>query len=418
MRILILSQWFDPEPTFKGLAFARELVRRGHQVEVLTGFPNYPGGKLYPGYRVRPWRREEIDGIAVLRVPLYPSHGSSVTGRAANYVSFALSALAGIAFVQRPDVIYAYHPPATIGLPAIVGGMLWRVPVIYDIQDLWPDSVAATGMLNNRVAIGLLSACCRFVYRRADRLVVLSPGFKTVLMERGVPEGKIDVIYNWCDEASLRRNGVLSVPPLVNPGEFAVVFAGTMGFAQGLEAVLHAARICATSVPRARFILVGGGADRERLERIAREIAPGNVRFVPQQPMSEIGRFLAAADVLLVHLKDDPLFRITIPSKIQAYLAAGKPILAGVGGDSAALIRRSGAGIVCEPEVPASIAAAVEELAAASATRLADMGRSGCEFYHRELSLSVGVNRFERVFQAAATEGAACIGSQRAPSIS
>ena len=400
MRILILSQWFDPEPSFKGMPFAKELERRGHQVEVLTGFPNYPGGKLYPGYHVRLWQRERIDGIPVLRVPLYPSHDRSAFGRAMNYGTFALSAAIGSAFVKRPDVVYVYHPPATIGLPAVALRLLRGVPVVYDVQDLWPDTVAATGMVNNPAALRLLGRWCRFVYRKADRLVVLSPGFKAALVQRGVPEAKIEVIYNWCDEAAIAQNGHRTTP-LGAPGEFTVLFAGTMGFAQGLDAVLDAARICATSVPRARFVFVGGGADRERLERTAAEKPFSNVRFLPRQSVGEIGKFLAGADVLLVHLKDDPLFEITIPSKTQAYMAAGRPILMGIRGDAANLIQRSGAGIACKPENPASIAAGVAELASADPTRLAEMGRAGRDYYNRELSLAAGVNRFERVFRAA-----------------
>ena len=129
MKILILSQWFEPEPTFKGLLFARELAARGHDVEVLTGFPNYPGGCVYPGYRIRPWVREQIDGISILRVALYPSHGKSAFGRVLNYVSFAISsALIGTVLVKKPDVVYVYHPPATIGFAATVIGILRRVP--------------------------------------------------------------------------------------------------------------------------------------------------------------------------------------------------------------------------------------------------------------------------------------------------
>jgi len=413
MRILILSQWFDPEPFFKGVAFATELVRRGHEVEVLTGFPNYPGGNVYPGYRIRPWQRESIAGIPILRVPLYPSHDRSVPGRIANYGTFALSAAIGSVFVKRPDVIYVYHPPATIGLPAATARMFHRVPIVYDVQDLWPDTVAVTGMVNSSAVLSVLGRWCRFVYRRADRLVVLSPGFKAALVQRGVAEAKVDVIYNWCDEVPSGRNG--APVALGSPGEFNILFAGTMGLAQGLAAVLEAARICASSVPQARFVFIGGGADRERLERLASEIAPSNVRFLPRQPMSEIGRFLAAADVLLVHLKNDPLFEITIPSKTQAYLAAGKPILMAVRGDAAALVQRSGSGLVCEPESPAGIAAAVAELASLPPQRLVEMGRAGSEFYHREMSLSEGVSRFERVFQTALNQST-CIGSQSAPS--
>jgi glycosyltransferase involved in cell wall biosynthesis len=400
MKILLLTQWFDPEGCIKGMPFAKELERRGHEVEVLTGFPNFPAGKLYSGYRMKLWQRECMDGIPVLRVPLYPSHDRSALRRVANYGSFALSAAIGCAFVRRPDVVYVYHPPATIGFPAIVARMLWRVPIVYDVQDLWPDTVAATGMVSSKALLGFLDRWCRLVYRHADRLVVLSPGFKDILVRRGVPESKIEVIYNWCDEASIGKHGGQPVS-IGAPGEFTVLFAGTMGLAQGLDAVLEAARLCASSVPRARFVFIGGGVDRDRLESRAREIRLDNVQFLPGMRMDEIGRYLSAADLLLVHLKDDPLFRITIPSKTQAYMAAGKPILMAVHGDAAALVRRSGSGLVCEPENPSSIAHSVSELASASPSYLTEMGRAGRVFYAKELSLARGVDRFERVFTAA-----------------
>lgn len=400
MRILILSQWFDPEPTFKGLLFAQELERRGHQVEVLTGFPNYPGGKLYPGYRLRFWQRERMGGISVLRVPLYPSHDRSVLGRVANYGSFAVSAALGSLFVTRPDVIYVYHPPATLGLPALLAKLWHRVPIVYDIQDLWPDTVAASGMMRNQTVLRLLNGWCRFVYSHADRIAVLSPGMKASLISRGVPEGKIETIYNWCDESAVGGNGELPAT-LGSGGDFTIVFAGTMGFAQALDTVLDAAQICARTVPHSRFIFIGGGVDRERLERRARALSLTNVRFIPRQPVSEIGRYLSAADVLLVHLRDDPLFRITIPSKTQAYMAAGKPILMAVRGDAADLVARSGGGIVCEPNDAASIAGAVESLASCNSERLAEMGQAGQEFYTRELSLIAGADSFERVLREA-----------------
>jgi colanic acid biosynthesis glycosyl transferase WcaI len=400
MRILILSQWFDPEGCLKGMPFARELVRRGHEVEVLTGFPNFPGGKVYPGYRVRMWQRELMDGIPVLRVPLYPSHDRSAVRRTANYGSFALSATIGSLFVKRPDVIYVYHPPATIGLPAAVARIFHRVPVVYDIQDLWPDTVTATGMVNSKTVMALLSKWCEFVYQQSDRLVVLSPGFKEALIRRGVPASKIDIIYNWCDEVSILSDSCQPVQ-LSGASEFNIVFAGMMGLAQALDAVLEAARLCQNSVPRARFTFIGGGVDRQRLEDRAAEIGLQNVQFFPSQPMNKIGRYLSAADVLLVHLKDDPLFRITIPSKTQAYMAAGKPILMGVRGNAAELILRSGAGIVCEPEQPASIAEAIRDLASLSSGQLDAMGKAGREFYTKELSLAAGVDRFESTFRAA-----------------
>ena len=405
MKILMLTQWFEPESFFKGLPFARELAARGHEVEVLTGFPNYPGGKLYPGYRVQPWLREQIGGINVLRVALYPSHNKSSLKRSLNYVSFALSAaVIGTALIRKPDVVYVYHPPVTVGFPATVIGFLRKTPFVYDIQDLWPDTVAVSGMVSSPTLLTLLGKWCKFVYRRARHITVLSPGFKEQLIGRGVPPGKIDVIYNWSHETALKR-ACGPVTRLGGADRFCILFAGTMGFAQDLDSVLRAAQICRTTVPAAEFLFMGPGVERSRLESMAEEMQLDNVRFLPSQPEETMGAIFAGADALLVHLKDDPLFRITIPSKTQAYLAAGKPILMGVRGDAADLVKRSCSGVVCEPGNPRSIAGAVKELAEARCERLADMGRSGRAFYDRELSFSVGVDKFDRIFEAVTNGG-------------
>lgn len=400
MKILIFTQWFDPEPTFKGFLFARELAALGHQVQVLTGFPNYPGGKVYPGYRIRPWTRDQIDGIEILRVALYPSHNKSGIYRVCNYLSFALSAtVIGSALVRKPDVMYVYHPPITVGFASVVIGFFRRTPFVIDIQDLWPDTVAASGMMSNGVALRILGNLCRFVYRRAQRITVLSPGFEQKLVDRGVSQDKIHVIYNWCDEAAMRPKGE-SVAPVGRPDRFSILFAGNMGFAQDIDSVLRTAQICRTTTPEAEFLFMGGGVDRPRLERLAEEMRLENVRFLQPRPMHEMGDVFMGVDALLVHLKDDPLFRITIPSKTQAYLAAGKPILMGVRGDAADLVERSQSGVICEPGNPQSIAEAVRELANAGPERLAAMGQRGMEFYERELSIARGVENFARVFEA------------------
>jgi colanic acid biosynthesis glycosyl transferase WcaI len=401
MKILILTQWFEPEPTFKGLLFAQELGKRGHEVEVLTGFPNYPGGKLYPGYRIRPWLREQIDGIKVLRVALYPSHSNSSVRRALNYISFALSAaVIGTALITKPDVVYVYHPPITVGFAAAVISFFRNTPFVYDIQDLWPDTVAASGMMSNPIALTLLGQLCKAVYRRARHITVLSRGFKEQLIRRGISADKIEVIYNWCDETALEHKGGL-VTRLCAANRFCILFAGTMGHAQGLDSVLRAAEICQTTVPAAEFLFIGGGVDRERLENMALEMHLYNVRFLPRQPMHAMGEILAGADALLVHLKDDPLFSITIPSKTQAYFATGKPILMAACGEAADLVKRARAGITCEPDDPLSLAEAVKDLVDSGSSRLAAMGCAGKAFYNRELSVSVGVDKFDRIFRLA-----------------
>ena len=403
MRILMLTQWFNPEPAFKGLSFAKELIKLGHDVEVLTGFPNYPGGKVYDGYRIRYMQREILEGISVVRVPLYPSHDTSSIGRILNYGSFAFSAgTIGSLLTKPADVLYVYHPPATIGLPASIIHFLRNIPFVYDIQDLWPDTLAATGMLTNKIVLAMVNKWCGFVYRQASRIVVLSPGFKKALCSRGVPSNKIDVIYNWCDENQIQTTGRDEelARTLGLSEKFNIVFAGTMGKAQALDAVIDAAKLLADRYPVIQFVFVGSGVEVEHLQQKAKKMQLVNVLFLPQRPLSKIGQILNLADVLLVHLKDDPLFKITIPSKTQAYMAAGRPILMGVNGDAADLIEYAKAGVCCTPENKISIAESVEKLFTMSRTQRETMGNNGREYYQKKLSLMIGVRRFEEIFKS------------------
>ncbi|MGA2938021.1 MAG: glycosyltransferase family 4 protein [Syntrophobacteraceae bacterium] len=403
MRILLLSQWFQPEPFFKGLPFARALRDRGHKVEVLTGFPNYPGGKVYSGYRIRPWQSEEMDGIHVIRTALYPSHDRSGFGRALNYLSFSLtSALFGAFLVDEPEVVYASNLP-TLWPASLVLRLRYRCPVVYDILDLWPDSVAGSGMMNNKLLLKVLGSLCLAVYRRASHLVTTSPGIKAELVRRGVPEENITLIYNWCDEEYMKpaeRDNSLAAK-LGLSDDFIVMFAGTMGVMQGLDSILDAAAQLCTVQPKIRFVFVGGGIDRDRLQRLALERRLANVTFVERQPPETMAAILALADVLLVHLRDTPLFRMTIPSKIQAYMAVGKPILLGVQGDSADIIRNSGAGIIAEPERAESIARGVLQFFEMTEVNRERIGMNGREFYRDDLSINAGVRRFEAIFENA-----------------
>lgn len=406
MRILLLEQFFDPEPTFKGLAFARKLVERGHQVEVLTGFPNYPGGKVYPGYRVKFRQVEWIGDIRVNRVPLFPSHDKSGIKRVANYTSFALSsAVIGSGLIQNPDIIYCYHPPATIGGAAVMLSRLRHCPFVYDIQDLWPDTVATSGMLQNQTALQMIDRWCRWVYRQANHITVLSPGFKARLIQRGVPESKVTVIYNWADESKMQqveRDETLAVS-LGMAGKFNITFAGTMGLGQALDTVLDAATLLQSQVPQIQWVFVGGGIEQERLQAVAHQRSLSNVLFLPRRAPEEMPPLFALSDALLVHLKDDPLFQITIPSKTQTYMAVGKPVLMAVRGDAADLVTRSGGGIVCAPEDARSLAEAAWRLYQLPPGERRAMGQRGLDFYRRELSMDSGVGRFDQVFTDAVT---------------
>lgn len=402
MRILFLTQWFQPEPFFKGLPFAKALKEKGHYVEVLTGFPNYPVGKVYPGYRVRLFQRETMDGIPVHRVALYPSHDKSTLRRILTYLSFSLSTfLLGPWLIRKPDIIYVYNL-VTLGPTAFLLRLLYGAKVIIDVQDLWPESVANSRMLGNKALLHLLNDICRRIYCLADRLTVLSPGFKLALTDRGVSPEKIDVIYNWCNESGMNKARI--GPPLEKPagnaGKFILLYAGSMGLVQGLDTVLDCARMCRETLPDVHFKLVGGGVDRKRLQHRAVEMGLENVTFLAWRPIGELGELYAAADTLLVHLKDDPLFRITIPSKTQAYLYAGKPIVMAMRGDAAELVREAGAGVLCVPDDPQEMMNAIKALYEMPEIERLKMGEAGHCYYMNHLSFNQGVEQFETIMSA------------------
>ena len=403
MKIALLTQWCDPEPTPKGLTFASKLVELGHEVEVITGFPNYPGGQIYDGYKIRWRQREKIDGVNITRLPLYPSHDESSTKRALNYLSFMVSlTLYGLFMMRKPDVLYVYHPPATVGVAGVVIGFLRRVPFVYDIQDLWPDTLASTGMVGNAVVLRMMGSICRWIYRQADHIVVLSDGFEERLVARGVSDDRISVIPNWCDEKSILQSepwdGSL-------PDGFNFLFAGNVGLAQSLDAVVDAASIVSNDAVPINLVVLGSGVDICRLKGKVAIQGIDNVVFLPRVSMAEVGSILAAADVLLVHLKDDELFRITIPSKTQAYMAIGKPLLMGVRGDAARLVRDAGAGLECTPEDANSIAGSFRTFASMSEDEIDELGRNAHDYYFEHLSLSKGTARFVDVFENVARGG-------------
>lgn len=398
MRVLILSQFFTPEPAHKGISLAKGLRDRGHDVEVLTGFPNYPVGKVYSGYRIRPWTHEIMDGIRVNRTALYPSHNARAVSRICNYLSFgSTAAVFGPWLVKKPDVIYVYNL-ITLGTAARIMRLFRGSKILLDVQDLWPESVTSSGMLKNRALQWCLRRWCRREYASPDKLVAQSPGFKKELTARGVPESNIEVLYNWCDELHMvmPEPDEQTAQTLGFANRFNIVFAGNMGIMQNLDVVIECARRIADTAPDILFTLVGGGVDVDRLKGLAKGLH--NVQFLEPRPRSEIGEILALADVLLVHLKDDPLFRITIPSKIQAYLYAGKPILCGVQGDATDLVQRAGAGNTFAPGNVDSLMDAVLKMRSADSTTLEAMGRAGHCFYREQLSLDVGVHKFEEIF--------------------
>jgi colanic acid biosynthesis glycosyl transferase WcaI len=246
--------------------------------------------------------------------------------------------------------------------------------------------------------LGIVSNICQGVYKNVDKIAVLSPGFKDLLVERGIPASKIQLIYNWCDESALAvPEGVLP-ENFPSSDKFTILFAGTMGKAQALDAVVAAAAIVQNLNRNINFVFVGGGVEVAHLQELVTVKNLDNVVFIPRVPMNQVGAMLQKADALLVHLRKDPLFEITLPSKIQAYMSTAKPILVAVAGNATSIIAEAQCGLVAEPENPQSIADAAILLANMSATDLAAMGKAGRGFYDAKMSIDVGVASFIKLF--------------------
>jgi glycosyltransferase involved in cell wall biosynthesis len=399
MKILLLTQWYPPEPGVLLQELAQTLQAKAHDVTVLTGFPNYPSGELYPGYRLRLYQRETLAGVPVIRVPLYLDHSLSSFKRVLNYISFALSSsVLGFWLMPRPDVIFVYHPPLTIGLPAWILSRLWRVQFVYQIQDMWPETLIATGMIKSRHLLSMTGRFARWVYSKAHSILAISPGFRQNLIDKGISAEKVRVISNWIEDDVSEKNepDTQLAQELGLAGRFNIMFAGNIGEAQGLETVLEAAKLL-EGLTEIQFVFIGDGIALPRLKKTATTQLISNVCFLGRFPHDAMPGLYALADVLVVHLRDDPLFRITIPHKILSYMGSGKPILAALAGDGADLVTASGAGLACPPGDAQALAAAVRSFLAMSANERRAMGEQGMHMANTQYCRWTLVTEIENV---------------------
>jgi glycosyltransferase involved in cell wall biosynthesis len=405
----MVSQWYDPELGSAALPgiISRSLARQGHEVEVLTGFPNYPQGQLYPGYRLKPYQRELIDGVTVHRAPLFPSHDTRALTRVANYLSFSAgSSAVGVARLAGVDAVLVHGTPATAAAPALLLKRLRGVPFVFHVQDLWPDTVVSSGFLDEGRAKRVEAALHRFcdtVYRHAHAVAVTSPGMADRVAARGVPDNKIHFVPNWADEVSFRpvAKDPAVAARLGATRPFTVMYAGVFGEFQALDTLIDAAA-------RLRdrrdigFTLVGGGVAEASLRAQVARLGLDNVTFAPLQPFSEMADVLAAGDAQVISLRDRPLSERTLPSKLQGTLAAGRPIIGALAGDAAAVVRQSKAGPVVQPGSVAEMAQAVTDLADAPGDHVAALGAQARRFYLDTFSEAVNAGRLTALLASAA----------------
>jgi colanic acid biosynthesis glycosyl transferase WcaI len=403
LRIGLFSQWYEPEPATIPPVLARELTRRGHSVRVLTGFPNYPEGRLYNGYRMA-WRADSIvSGVPVRRVALFPSHDSSHVGRLVNYGSFAISAsLFGGGWFRDVEGLWVFNSPPTVGLPTRLIKSRYRPRVLLHIMDLWPESLMASGFgaapLKWTLLQRGLDRWLSMTYNTADSIACTSRAQIELLTERGVPRNKLAYIPLWADETlfyPMERDGALAATLGVT-GKTVLLYAGAIGEPQGLDALVEA---CSglRDEPTFHCLMAGSGMAEPRLRQQAKEKGLKNISFLGRWPIGGMARLMSVGDIHLVSLRSDPLAEIATPSKLPAILACAKPVIAAALGDVAEVIARSGAGWTCRPGDSKQLEAAIRAALAAGRSSLQTMGQRGREAYEEEFAVNIGVGRVEEL---------------------
>lgn len=379
-------------PAARVSELSRHWAAAGHDLTVLTGFPNHPDGVLRPEYRKHFRKlifRERVDNIDVVRSWLLPFPNRKAHERMLNYSSFCLSSGITGSFLRRPDVVIATSPQLLVGLSGWWAAKVKHVPFVLEVRDLWPESLAAVGVgTANSALYRVLHKVAGFLYRQSDHIVVVTPAFRDHLTQRwGVPPEKISVVQNGV-ETKLFCPGPHGEPirrEMSLQNKFVVSYIGTMGMAHGLGTVLEAAERMQTAAPEVVFLLVGEGADRERIEQIAAAKKLTNICFVPQQPREKIPGYIAASDACLVLLKKSEVFDTVIPTKMLEFMSCAKPVVLGVEGQAKKILEGCRAGLCTEPESASSLCEAIETLRANSYLRNS-LGMNGREYIVQNLS--------------------------------
>ncbi|MBE1490151.1 glycosyltransferase family 4 protein [Plantactinospora soyae] len=408
MKIGVISYWFPPEPAFIPGCLAEELAARGHEVRVLTGFPNYPTGRIYPGYRQR-WRDQTDEGgVTIRRVPMYASHDGSPARRAARQLSYAMtSALAAPGYLAGVDALYVYFPPAGAYAAAALLRLLRRVPAVVHVQDVWPEAVTEPAVEGRpeggRMMHGLLTRTMRGIYRSAAGIAVIAPSMRDVVIERGAHPDKVRVVLNWTDERLFRPIGTTPAGrrAIGHRGHTTVMHAGTMGPFQRVDTAVRAAAAVNGRVDL-DLVLVGSGPEERQSRQLAEELGATNVRFLGWHPPAEMADLYAAAEYQLVLLRDLPALHGAVPAKLQAALSAGAPVVASAGGDTVDLVERARAGLSCPAEDWQALADRFALAAVIPGTARAEMAQRARDSYLAQMSLRTGVDQMEQMLAEAA----------------
>jgi glycosyltransferase involved in cell wall biosynthesis len=385
MQLLVISQYFWPE-NFRINELVSHLAAKGMQVSVLTGKPNYPEGKIFPGYRAFGVGRDHFGGCEIVRLPIVPRGTRSELRLTANFLSFVLSGCLLAPFAlreRRVDAILVYAPsPLLQALPAILIAWLKRAPLVVWVQDLWPESLSATGYVRNRALLWIARAIVRFIYRHTDLILIPSRAFHDPIARIANSAVKIQYFPNSAENIFAVKNDDRDDSELVAAirRKFSVVFAGNIGSAQAVGTIIRAAEMLSNQ-PDIHFYLVGSGSETAWVEAELKRRRMHNVTMPGRLEVTAMPAVLSAASVLLVSLKDEPIFGYTIPGKLQSYLAVGRPIIASMNGEGARIVHEAKAGFACPAENAPALADAILALFAMTSDQLSKMGENGRQYF-------------------------------------
>jgi glycosyltransferase involved in cell wall biosynthesis len=400
MRILLVTQYFFPE-NFKSNDIAFELATRGHEVTVLTGLPNYPEGKIFDGYGFFKKRKENLNGVKVIRSLLIPRGNGGGVRLFINYFSWAFFASVkafSLSINNKFDAIIVHEPsPITQGFPAIVIKKLQKIPIYFWVLDLWPESLTSAGGIKNKYVLSVFTKMVRYIYNNSDKILISSKGFKKSILAKGNYKEKLVYFPNWAEDSILK--GDLDYPIPILPEGFKIIFAGNIGAAQDVDSIVKTALILKNKID-IHFLFIGDGRNRVQLEDfVVKNDLNQTVHFLGRFPIDAMKTFFNQADGLLVSLKDELIFNVTVPAKLQAYLCTQKPILGMLNGEGASIINDANCGLSVNAGDFKELAQKILKLYEMSIEERNNLGENGFKYFEENFTMSKCIDKLEIILQ-------------------
>jgi len=401
LKILIITQYFYPE-NFRINDLVEELSNRNHEIKVLTGMPNYPNGRYFKGYNLFSIGRSKVGKIKIVRAPLIPRYSGKGWQLLLNYFSFAFFSTMFLSFFfnEKFDLIFVYEPsPITVGIPAVLFKKIKKIPIIFWVQDLWPESIEAAGLIKSDIILRPISVIVKWIYRNCNIILIQSKGFIKPVINSGADKSKIEYVPNWAEnfyKPNLKdKNIYLSLPKK----GFNIMFAGNIGVAQSIDTIIFSAQELKNY--NINWIIIGNGRKKNYfISEINKLKLEDKFYFIDQKPPQQMPYYFNYADVLLVTLLSKPIFAYTIPGKIQSYLACGKPIIGSLDGEGANIILESNSGLAVNAEDYKLLSAAVIKLKVMPKKDLNQMGINALKYYQNNFDRKEVINKIEKLMES------------------